>query len=465
VQAQAAEESAKPKKPQTPPATPQPEVQTRENAFSTFSLNVSDVSYKLAIGSLQNGVMPDPGSIRVEEFVNAFSYHDPAPRPGARVAFAWERAHDPFLHNRDILRFAVQTAAKGRESRKPLNLVIVLDNSGSMERADRVEIVHKALRALASQLQSQDHVSVVVFARTAQLWIDGMAGGDAEALLKKVLELNPEGGTNLEDAMKLGYETAMKHFMAGGMNRVILLTDGAANLGNVEPDSLKQTVVTHRQKGIAFDCFGIGWEDYNDDLLEVLSRNGDGRYGFLNKPEQAEPEFAGQLAGALNVGASDVKAQVEFNPDRVKSWRQIGYAKHQLTKEQFRDNTVDASEIAAAEQGNALYVVELDPKGRGPIGTMRLRFKVPDTGEYVEQSWPLEYASEVPSLENAGAAMRLAVSAGAFGEWLSQSPFAADVRPASLEVYLRDVPESFAPDPRPAELVEAIRKARMIEGK
>src|SRR5438067_2020453 len=110
--------------------------------------------------------------------------------------------------------------------------------------------------------------------------------------------------------------------------------------------------------GIALDCFGIGWEGYNDDLLENLSRNGDGRYGFVNTPEAAATEFAGQLAGALHVAASDVKVQVEFNPRRVTTYRQIGYAKHQLTKEQFRDNTVDAAEIGAAESGNALYVIE-----------------------------------------------------------------------------------------------------------
>ena len=159
-------------------------------------------------------------------------------------------------------------------------------------------------------------------------------------------------------------ETALHHYLANGDNRVVLLTDGAANLGDVQPDSLKQKVEAHRQQGVALDCFGIGWEGYNDDLLEVLTRNGDGRYGFINTPEEATTEFAAQIAGALHVAASDVKVQVEFNPKRVTSYRQIGYAKHQLTKEQFRDNTVDAAEIAAQEAGNALYTVEINPRGR-----------------------------------------------------------------------------------------------------
>jgi len=452
----------------TPPAAapppPPPETSTLENPFSTFSLNVSDVSFKLAAASLESGAMPEPAAIRAEEFINAFNYRDPAPAPGARLAFAWERARYPFAHNRDVLRFAIQTAARGREPGKPLNLVVLLDNSGSMERPDRVQVMREALSVLARQLQPQDRISVVAFARTPRLWVDGMAGGDAEALLKKVLELNPYGGTNLELAMGLAYATAEKHFLPAGNNRVILLTDGAANLGDVEPESLKRTVEEHRRKGIALDCFGIGWEGYNDDLLEVLARNGDGRYGFLNDPDQAGPEFADQLAGALNVAAADVKAQVEFNPRRVLVYRQIGYARHQLTKEQFRDNTVDAAEIGAAESGNALYVIQINPQGAGPLGVVRVRYKVPFSGQYIEQQWGLPYEPVARPLERASPAMRLAAVAASFAEWLAGSPYAAEVTPAALQFALRGVPETYAPDPRPQRLAAMLQEARSISG-
>ncbi len=447
------------------PPTPQPEINTRENRFSTFSLNVSDVSFKLAAASLENSVMPDPASIRVEEFLNAFNYHDPAPQAGARLAFAWERARYPFAHNRDILRFSIQTAARGREPQKPLNLVILLDNSGSMERADRVQIVREAMKVLANQLQPQDRISVVAFARTARLCVDGMAGGKPKDFLEKVLDLNPDGGTNLEDALGLAYATAAKHFQATGMNRVILLTDGAANLGSVEPEVLKRKVVVQRLKGIALDCFGIGWEGYNDDLLEVLSHNGDGRYGFLDRPEEAAPEFANQLAGALNVAAADVKTQVEFNPRRVTTYRQIGYAKHQLTKEQFRDNKVDAAEIAASESGNALYVIEVNPEGSGPIGVARVRYKIPATGEYVEQEWTLPYQPKVATLDQSSPALRLATTAAAFGEWLARSPFAGEVKPSALQTLLNGVCETYTPDSRPQRLSSMIRQAQAIGGK
>jgi Mg-chelatase subunit ChlD/tetratricopeptide (TPR) repeat protein len=453
------------RKPAASAPVPQPEVQSQDNPFSTFSLNVSDVSFRLAGASLEKGQMPEPNTVRTEEFINAFDYRDPEAPAGVPIAFAWDRARYPFAQNRDVLRFSLKTAAQGRQPGRPLNLVLLLDNSGSMERADRVQIIHEALRVLAAQLKPQDKFSVVTFARTPRLLVDGVAGSEAGRIAEEVSGLTPQGGTNLEEAMKLAYETALRHYLANGVNRVVLLTDGAANLGNVEPEALKQSVESHRRQGIALDCFGIGWDGYNDDLLEVLSRHGDGRYGFVNTPEEAANEFAGQLAGALHVAASDVKVQVEFNPRRVTTYRQLGYAKHQLTKEQFRDNTVDAAEIAAAEAGNALYVVEVNPGGDGPLATVRVRYKVPGTTDFHEHEWSVPYNGNASSLEAANPAMRLAATASAFAEWLVASPFAQEVTPDRLLGYLKGVPETCGADPRPKKLEWMIRQAKSLAGK
>ena len=457
------EPQAKPQPTSGPAPKPQPEVLTRENRFSTFSLNVSDVSFKLAESALERGVFPEPNSVRTEEFINAFDYHDTEPPPGVPLGFTWERAQYPFAHNRDILRLSIRTAAFGREAGRPLNLVILLDNSGSMERPDRVATVRAALTVLAGMLQAQDQISVIAFARTPRLWIDGMQGGNPDALLGRLLQLVPDGGTNLEAALELAYQTAGKHFVPGGNNRVVLMTDGAANLGNVNTGELKETVTSFRKQGIALDCFGIGWDGYNDPLLEALSRNGDGRYGFLNKPEEASGRFAKQLAGALQVAASDVKVQVEFNPERVVAFRQIGYAKHQLKKEEFRDNTVDAAEIGAAESGNALYAIETNANGKGPIGVVRVRFKRPSTGEIEEREWPVPDGPAAP-LDQANPSLRLAVTASAFGEWLARSPYASEVRTTPLLSYLSGVPEAFPMDPRPKVLESMIRQAGAIAG-
>ena len=448
--------------PNTP--IPQPEIRTGDNAFSTFSLNVSDVSFKLAAASLEKGAMPDAATVRSEEFINAFDYRDPEPT-GAPIAFAWERARYPFAQNRDLLRLSVKTAAAGRQPGRPLNLVLLLDNSGSMERADRVRIIQQCLRVLAGQLRAEDRLSVVTFARTPRLWKDGIPGNQAAQVAEEVGGLTPQGGTNLEEAMNLAYQTAQRHYLANGVNRVVLLTDGAANLGDVRPETLQKKVESFRKQGVALDCFGIGWDGYNDDLLEVLSRNGDGRYGFVNTPEAAYVEFAGQLAGALKVAASDVKVQVEFNPKRVTAYRQIGYAKHQLKKEQFRDNTVDAAEIGAAEAGNAIYVIEVNPRGEGPLAVVRVRFKVPGTSDYREHEWTVPFTGPAVALDNASPAMRLAATASAFSEWLVASPFAAEVTPDALLNQMRGVPEVFGADARPKKLEWMIRQAKSVAGR
>ena len=333
-----------------------------------------------------------------------------------------------------------------------------------MERADRVAIIREALRVLAAQLQPQDTVSVVTFARTAHLWADGISGDKAGETLEKVGGITPDGGTNLEEAMNLAYATARRHYLANGGNRVVLLTDGAANLGNVNPGALKEKVEAQRKQGIALDCFGIGWDDFNDDLLAQLSGNGDGRYAFINTPEEAGTDFAAKLAGALQVAAQDVKVQVEFNPQRVTSWRQIGYATHQLTKEQFRDNSVLAAEIAAQEAGNALYTVEIKPNSVGPVATVYVRYRVPGTQIVNERSWAVEYDGAPPALDQASPAMRLAAVSAEFSEWLAQSPFAQEVTPNELLKDLSGVPQVYGADARPAQLQTMIQEARSIAG-
>ena len=214
-------EPTPPAKPQ-PALIPQPEVQTRDNAFSTFSLNVSDASFQLAAASLEQGRLPDVSTVRSEEFINAFDYRDPEPLPGAPLAFIAERAHDPFAQNRDLVRFRSKPPPPAVSPDAPLNIVLLLDKSGSMERADRVNIVREALRVLAAQLQPTDTLSIVTFARTPHLWADGVAGNRTADLIAKVSEITPEGGTNLEAALDLAYDTAQRHFAVTSINRVVL---------------------------------------------------------------------------------------------------------------------------------------------------------------------------------------------------------------------------------------------------
>jgi hypothetical protein len=256
---------------------------------------------------------------------------------------------------------------------------------------------------------------------------------------------------------------AQRNFIPNGENRVVLLTDGAANLGQVDPESLAEKVMDNRRQGIALDTYGIGWDGLNDPLLERLSRNGDGRYAFMNDPSAAPAQFANEMAGALQVAAKQVKIQMEWNPARVKSYRLIGYAKNRLTAEQFRDNSVDAGELAAREAGSAIYTLELVPNGVGPIATARARYQDPDSGTFKEKTWSIPYQS-APSLDEASPAQQLAVVSSLFGEWLSQAPRAEQYPLNELMNSLRSAKGSFAFNQRVQQLEFMIQQAQSLTG-
>ena len=396
------------------------EVITAQNHFSTFSLNVSDVSFKLAkVAMLERGEMPEASKVRVEEFVNAFDYGDSSASVRDKVACAIEQCAHPFYQQRNLMRVSMKTAAMGRN--QPLKLTILLDNSGSMEREDREATVLKAMQVLAQQLGPQDEVTLISFARNARLVVDSLKGNQAGKLVKLIQEIPSEGGTNLSLGLEEARKITKARMKKGSMSRIVLITDGAANLGNANPDSLTKMVEEMRQEGIAFDACGVGAKELNDDVLEALTRKGDGRYYFINKPEEANANFAQKIAGALRPAAQNVKVQVVFNPKRVKKHKLLGFEKHRLKKEDFRNDKVDAAEMAANEAGNALYQTEIDPTGEGDVGVVFVRFRDMSTGRMVERSWTIPYDAQAPSLSQAKPSMQLAAVAGLLGERLRSS--------------------------------------------
>jgi len=290
------------------------------------------------------------------------------------------------------------------------------------------------------------------------LWRDQIPGDQISSIVRDFSQLTPEGGTNLEEALKLGYQTAARQLQGQAINRMLLFTDGAANLGNADADELRKMTAARRLQGIALDCFGVGWDGLNDPLLEALARNGDGRYRFLNSPEDASTGFFSQLTGALRVAASDLKVQVEFNPSRVKHWRLMGFDKHRLTAEQFRDNKVDGAELGAAEAGNAVYAAEMDRNGQGPIGVARIRFKNPDTGEVSEREWEIPWTGPASSFASASPAMRLAAVSVCFAERLTGSPYATGFDSAQAVRSLHSVLDAFGPDSRPRQLHQMLER-------
>ena len=440
------------------------EKKAENESFSTFSLHVSDVSFKLARAALAHGEWPEAAKVRIEEFVNAFDYGDPMPSQSEKVACCLEQSIHPFLQQRNLLRISMRTAAAGRSSKIPLRLTFLLDNSGSMERIDRQQTVRRAFALLAQQLKPIDQVTLISFARGPRLLADKVSGSQSHQLVQLIDDLPSEGGTNIEAALQLGFEKAQEQQVDNAQNRIILLTDGAVNLGDANPESLSQMVTTMRNAGIAFDAAGISAEGLNDEILEALTRQGDGRYYLLDSPETADDGFARQIAGALRPSAKNVKVQIKFNPRRVGRYKLLGFEKHRLKQEDFRNDKVDAAEMAAAEAGVAVYQFEAKPDGEGDVGSVSVRFRDLSTGQMIENRWPIPYQADAPRPDQATPSLRIATSAALLAARLRGGPLGETVDLKTLSNLIAGLPDRDRNANRVQELQLMIQQARQVSG-
>ncbi len=440
------------------------ETKASDQPYSTFSLHVSDVSFLLARAALAQGQLPDPPSVRPEEFYNAFDYGDPAPAPGEQIACHIEQAAHPILMQRNLVRIAVKVASSGRGAGQPLRLTILLDTSGSMEREDRAASVRKAMEVLASLLGPDDSVTLIGFARQPRLLAEAVPGNEAGKLVDIVKRTPAEGGTNMEEAIKTAGELALRHFAKDGQNRIVMLTDGAANLGDADPGQLSKLVDQLRQKGVSFDACGVGASGLDDEMLEALTRKGGGRYYFLNQPEDADSGFAQELAGAFRPAAMNVKMQVRFNPDRVGNYRLIGFEKNRLKQEDFRNNNVTAAQLAGEEAAIALYQVQVLPEGEGEIGEVFVRFQDPANGKVTEQSWTIPYDEHAPVLDKATPSMQLAAVSSLLAEKLHGGGIAGELDLDTLEPIVTRIRGHYAAEPRVQDLVNMFEETRRLTG-
>ncbi len=447
------------------PAVPEEAAAARE-PFSTFSLHVSDVSFRLAreaVAAMARGGNVTAPAIRPEEFYNAFRYGDPLPGTDEKIGARIEQAAHPVLQQRNLVRIALRVAATGRTAAQPLRLTVLLDTSGSMEREDRATAVRRALRELAALLGPADRVTLVGFARTPRLLAEAVPGDQAGTLVDLAARTPAEGGTNFEAALRLGGELARRHRLEGAQNRVVLLTDGAANLGAAEPAQLAAQVAAWRREGIAFDACGVGLDGLDDDVLEALARSGDGRYAVLGGGGDAEAkEFAQRLAGALRPAAENVKVQVRFNAARVGRYRLIGFEQHRLATEDFRNDAVDAAELAAEENAVALYQVEVLPQGAGELGEVFVRFRDAATGQMVERAWPIAHEPAAPAFARATPSLQLAGVAALLADKLRETPLAQQFTLAELAGPVAAVRAHYAGEPRVQELATMYDQLRRI---
>ena len=445
----------------SPPDEPAPaladlieEIPAVENPYSTFSLNISDASFQLAKAALARGERPDPASIKPEQFYNAVDYGDPAPASNEPVAATIEQSAHPVIPGRNLVRVALRTGSVGRSAVQPLRLTLLVDQSGSMVREDRRASMEHALSQLGTLLTKNDLVTVIGFSRTPHLLADGMTGDQAAKLLELVNQTANEGGTNLEEAMKIGGQLAERHQLAGAQNRIVLFTDGAANLGDANPARLAEQVKLLRQKGLALDIAGIGADGLNDRLLSELARNGNGRYYVVDN--ENNDSFAHQLAGAFRPAAENVKVQVNFNPQRVGKYKLLGFEKDRLKTEDFRNDAVDAAELAAEEAGIAIYQVEPLADGTGEIGEVSVRFRDAASGEMVERTWTIPYASQATAFDRATPSMQLAGLSLLAAEKLTGGPLADAIDFKQLTGPHSFVKQFYSNSPRVADMLRVI---------
>jgi Ca-activated chloride channel family protein len=396
----------------------------REDHLSTFSLDVDTASYTLARRYVMDGNLPPADSVRVEEFVNYFNQGYPTPEDVAFGIYA-DGALSPFHRDGSyILRIGVQGYEVPEAQRKPATLTFVIDISGSMAREERLGLVKQSLQLLVERLRYDDSVAIVVYGSNAYVVLYPTTGADKERILDAIYSLRTEGATNAEAGLRLGYDLAYQAFRPGAINRVILCSDGVANVGETGPDAILEQIGGYAKTGITLTTVGFGMGNFNDVLMEQLADNGNGNYAYVDDIDEAKRLFVDNLTSTLQVIALDAKVQVDFNPDVVNRYRLIGYENRAVADQDFRNDYVDAGEIGAGHSATALYAVVLNPGAQGRIATVQLRWKDPNSLSVQEINGNFNTWDLAPSFESAAPQYQLSVVVAQYAELLRFSPWA-----------------------------------------
>ncbi len=439
-----------------------PFVDTEDDHLSTFAIDVDDASYVMTRSYLSRGALPPNEAVRTEEFVNHFKYNYAAPHNSAFKVYL-EGAPSKFGKNCDMLKIGIKGMEVDPQNRKAANLVFVIDVSGSMGIETRLALVKRALRMLVDELTPQDRVGIVIYGSSGEVILEPTSIRHKHRILTKIEFLHTGGSTNAEEGIRLGYEMADKYFEKGKINRVILCTDGVANVGLTGADGILNEIKRYVDKGITLSAIGFGMNNYNDVLLEKLGDKGNGHYAYVDNLQEAHRIFVDNLTGNLQVIARDVKIQVDFNPEVVRSYRLLGYENRDVDDNKFRDDKEDGGEIGAGHEVTALYEIKFnDVRPEGNIGTVYIRYK-DDAGEEVTEI-NRQISPEVfePSFRDASTEFQLAACAAEFSEILRKSYWAKgstldDLMPVAKRILMN------TEDKDVIELVDLISKAQTLE--
>ncbi|HYP21842.1 MAG TPA: von Willebrand factor type A domain-containing protein [Chloroflexia bacterium] len=400
-----------------------PFVATSEDHLSTFAMDVDTGSYTAARNYIEAGTLPPAETVRVEEFVNYFRYNYPTPQADAFGIYV-DSAPSPFGQgNSQIVRVGIQGRRIEASDRKDAVLTFVIDVSGSMQQHDRLPLVKQALRLLVGELNQADQIGIVVYGSEARVLLEHTTAANKETILNAIDSLQDEGSTNAEAGLRLGYDLASKHFVPGAINRVILCSDGVANVGETGPDGIRKQIRDYTAQGVDLTTIGFGMGDYNDQLMEQLADDGNGNYAYVDSLDEAKRIFVENLTGTLQVIAKDAKIQVDFNPAVVARYRLVGYENRAVADQDFRNDTVDAGEVGAGHSVTALYEVELAQEGADGVAlTVQVRYADVDDGQVREINKPFERREFGSSLDDAEPHLQLAVAVAGFAEQLRSAP-------------------------------------------
>ncbi|MDX9721416.1 MAG: von Willebrand factor type A domain-containing protein [Myxococcota bacterium] len=443
----------------TDPPEFNPWVDTSADRLATFSVDVDTASYSIARRALNEGGLPDPKKLRVEEFVNYFKYDYPAPSPSDPDPFSitLEAAPSYFGQDLHLLRVGVRAEAIPDAQRPPTNLVFLIDVSGSMQSADRIGFVKYGLKSLVDALRPQDTIGIVTYAGQERVALEPTPVSERSKIINVIDGLIAEGSTNGEAGMRRAYELAesvrctnrpnLQQDCSQAIDRVILCTDGDFNVG-LSGDALVDEVKSWRDRGIYLSVLGVGTDNLNDSLLNQLTENGNGNYAYIDTHNEAKRALVDELGGTIQVVAQDVKVQVEFNPDVISRYRLVGYETRVLNDEDFDDDKIDAGDIGSGHMVTALLEfemksevvvkgtalnVEIDPAfASAQFIDVRVRYKEPGSTVSKEVVKVVPLSTVVTSFDAASNDLRYAAAVTEFAEILRRSPFAEGARFAEI---------------------------------
>ena len=412
--------------------------------LSTFSADVDTASYTNVRRMIDNGSDVPPDAVRIEEFINYFDYDYTDPADGEPFAVHTELSDCPWNDETELLMVGINT--KGFDAvldeRPAMNLVFLIDVSGSMYDDNKLPLVQKSFSMLTDNLTAADRVSIVTYAGSDEVVLEGADGNDRKKILRAINDLEAGGSTAGAAGINTAYDIAQKYFIDGGNNRVILATDGDLNVGLSSESELTRLIEEKRESGVFLSVLGFGTGNYKDNRLEALADYGNGNYSYIDSEKEAKKVLVDEMSGTLFTVAKDVKFQLEFNPANVKGYRLIGYENRVMAAEDFNDDTKDAGEIGAGHSVTVLYeIVPADSKmelgeselkyasdSEGVMGdellTVNIRYKEPEGSESKLLTYPVNKSLYSDKMS---ADMNFASCVTEFGMLLRNSRYIGDV--------------------------------------